>query len=132
MDPLTVKCTKCGSDRDPSWFSRDTRRRSWRTPWCKPCLRAAHRQRTTGLSPEAYEKLLADQGRCCGICRLAFDEDHPARVDRSRDGLVRGLLCARCKVGVSTFQDDVDRLRAAVGYLARRTADSQMTARKTY
>ena len=40
------------------------------------------------------------------------------RIDRTSDGAVRGLLCARCKVGVSTFQEDVGRMRWALEYLA--------------
>jgi hypothetical protein len=40
------------------------------------------------------------------------------RIDRAGDGRVRGLLCLRCEIGLSTFQGDVERLRAAVGYLA--------------
>lgn len=47
----------------------------------------------------------------------AFDADHPARIDRSAGGAVRGLLCPRCKVGVATFRDDVERLRSALEYL---------------
>jgi hypothetical protein len=122
MDQLTTqptkRCSKCGTDRDYSWFSRDWKRKDYRTAWCKPCLRAANRLRRTGISQAEFDRLLADQDGCCGICRAGFDDGHPARIDRAPDGRVRGLLCPRCKVGVSTFQGDVDRLRAAVGYVA--------------
>lgn len=120
MDRLTTKtirCTRCQTDLDRSCFPRDTRRRSWRTPWCRGCLRAAARLRRTGLTQEDYDRLLADQNGRCAICATPFDEDLPARIDRSSTGVVRGLLCPRCKVGLSTFRDDVGRLRAAVGYL---------------
>src|SRR5579863_4508276 len=120
---MPIKCTRCGVDRDPSWFSKDWRRRrnGHRTPWCKPCLRAASRLRRTGLTQEEFDKLLADHQGRCGICGVAFDDDHPPRIDRSDEGLVRGLLCARCKVALSTLQCDVDRLQAAVEYLGRVT-----------
>jgi hypothetical protein len=118
MDLIT--CTKCHEAHDPSWFSRDYRRRrkGYRTPWCKPCLRAAARLRRTGLTPEEFDRLLADQNGRCGICRGEFDEDHPERIDRSHDGTVRGLLCPRCKIALSTFQDDLERLKRAITYLA--------------
>jgi hypothetical protein len=61
--------------------------------------------------------MLAKQEGRCGICRELFDDDHPARIDRTADGTVRGLLCPRCRAGLSTFRDDADRVRAAVGYL---------------
>jgi hypothetical protein len=114
----TKRCSKCGTDRDRSWFSRDWKRKDFRTPWCKPCLRAAARQRRTGISQAEFDRLIAEQDGSCGICQAEFDAHHSARIDRAADGRVRGLLCPRCKVGVSTFQDDVERLRAAVGYLA--------------
>jgi hypothetical protein len=124
MDLIT--CTKCHEAHDPSWFSRDYRRRrkGYRTPWCKPCLRAAARERRTGVTQDEFDRLMADQNGCCGICPTVFEtgpNPDPAavpRIDRAGDGRVRGLLCPRCKIGLSTFQDDVDRLRAAVGYLA--------------
>jgi hypothetical protein len=117
MDLIT--CTKCHEAHDPSWFSRDYRRRrkGYRTPWCKPCLRAVNRLRRTGLTQKEFDQLMAEQNVCCGICQVEFDKDHPARVDRGQDGTVRGLLCARCKIGVSTFEDDADRLRRAAAYL---------------
>jgi hypothetical protein len=120
----TKRCSKCGTHRDRSWFSRDWKRKDFRTPWCKPCLRAANRLRRTGLAQDEFDQLLADQKGCYGICQAVFEtgpNPGPAapRIDSTPDGRVRGLLCARCKVGVSTFQDDVERLRAAVGYLQR-------------
>ncbi len=119
MDQLTSKCAKCNTLRDVSWFNFDARRRSGHTPWCKPCLRAAQRLHRTGLTAEEYLSLLARQGGRCGICRVEFGPDHPLRIDRTQTGTVRGLLCARCKVGVATFQEDAERLRGAVEYLSR-------------
>jgi len=118
----TKHCSKCGTNRDRSWFGRDWHRKDFRTPWCKPCLRAANRLRRTGISQPEFEAILHKQDRRCGICRTVFDAGPipgaaAPRIDRTADGRVRGLLCPRCKIGVSTFQDDVDRLRAAVVYL---------------
>ena len=78
------------------------------------------------VTSEQFDAMLREQQGRCGICRTPFATDHftpdPAalpKIDRSSDGTVRGLLCPRCKIALSTFQDDVDRLRAAVGYLER-------------
>jgi hypothetical protein len=119
----TKHCSKCGTDRDRSWFNRDWHRKDFRTPWCKPCMRAANRLRRTGITQPEFEAILHEQEGRCGICRTVFETGpNPgpatARIDRAADGRVRGLLCPRCKIGLSTFQDDLDRLRAAVGYLA--------------
>jgi hypothetical protein len=126
MDQLTARCTKCHTLRDVSWFNFDSRRLSGRTPWCKPCLRAAQRLHRTGLAPEEYLRLLREQDGKCGICGAAFGPDHPMRIDRTPSGVVRGLLCARCKVGVATFQEDVERLRGAVEHLSRLGGSSEV------
>jgi hypothetical protein len=70
--------------------------------WCSDeCQRAAAREgwlRTVyDISPEEYDRILAEQGGHCGICpkkpapgkSLAVDHDH-------KTGLVRGLLCFMC------------------------------------
>jgi hypothetical protein len=119
MDQLTAKCTKCNTLRDVSWFNFDGRRQSGHTAWCKPCLRAAQRLYRTGLTADEFENLLRQQEGKCGICPATFGPEHPMRIDRRQDGAVRGLLCARCKVGVNTFQEDVERIRGAVEYLSR-------------
>jgi hypothetical protein len=112
-----IKCTKCREERDESWYPTDNRRRSSRTPWCRGCLRNASRLRRTGLDQDAYDALWKCQENRCAICRVPFDDNCPARIDRNAGGAVRGLLCPRCKVGVATFREDVDHFRAAVEYL---------------
>lgn len=74
---------------------------------------------TYGLSLAEFNALLEQQDRLCGICRLAMekvaiDHDHTT-------GVVRGLLCNNCNVGLGMFNDDSARLLRAMEYLERRT-----------
>jgi len=70
---------------------------------------------------EQYEALEAKQEGLCAVCgrpsmrgekrlRLSVDHDHVT-------GLVRGLVCNKCNLGLGYFCDDVDVLRAAAAYL---------------
>ena len=69
---------------------------------------------------------IRDRGGLCAICgkaethlsrkgeitRLAIDHDHVT-------GAIRALLCHACNVGIGTFGDDPDLLRAAASYIER-------------
>ena len=84
------------------------------------------RLRSYGLTVEDYSGLLAAQHGVCALCgkpethlsrkgeitRLAVDHDHTT-------GAVRALLCHACNVGIGTFGDDPDLLRAAAAYIER-------------
>jgi hypothetical protein len=84
-------------------------------------------RRTFGLSAGQYEAMAEAQGHVCAICqrperspnlqtglprRLAVDHCHNSRR-------VRALLCTYCNTGLGSFEDDPDRLRAAIEYLER-------------
>jgi hypothetical protein len=75
------------------------------------------------LTPEDFKKLLRAQNNCCRICKddirgrskggylkANIDHDHVTKV-------VRGLLCARCNMGLGHFKDEIRLLAAAIVYL---------------
>lgn len=72
-----------------------------------------------GISVDDYDEMLLKQHGVCAICggycasgrRLAVDHCHET-------GRVRGLLCARCNIGLGFFdKDGGDLLLSAVEYL---------------
>lgn len=71
------------------------------------------------LTPEAYAGLLQTQGGACAVCRRAPTpgEDH-LHVDHDHaTGVVRGLLCFTCNVGLGNFEDNETWLETALAYL---------------
>lgn len=80
-----------------------------------------------GITVEDYERMLAEQGGTCAICR------RPERVHSKRKGAVRGLavdhchnskrvrglLCTHCNAILGQAQDSIDVLRAAIAYLKK-------------
>lgn len=70
-----------------------------------------------GLTPDDYEELMCRQQGRCAICqressRLYIDHCHVT-------GVVRGLLCLACNVGLGQFQDDPERISRAITYLTQ-------------
>ena len=87
------------------------------------CVRpeACHRQRRLkyDVTEAHYTAMLAAQGGCCAICKSpdprgkgAFHVDHDHGT-----GVVRGLLCTECNLGLGKFQDNIAFLQAAQVYL---------------
>lgn len=84
-----------------------------------------------GLTPESFEALLAKQGGGCAVCgtrtpgfkNKGWHVDHDHRccpgTKNSCGECVRGILCGPCNVGLGHFGDSVERLQAAISYLAR-------------
>jgi hypothetical protein len=85
-----------------------------------------HKLKKYGLTAEDYEHLIVQHNNCCAIChqpekkivngklrRLAIDHCHIT-------GVVRGLLCFQCNVGLGNFNDNWVLLDNASEYLMRR------------
>ena len=74
-------------------------------------------RRLYGISLEKYHEILEAQGGVCAIChthptktRLSVDHDH-------QTGVIRGLLCHRCNLGIGAFCDSHERFRRVIEYL---------------
>ncbi|KKN55448.1 hypothetical protein LCGC14_0582180 [marine sediment metagenome] len=72
-----------------------------------------------GISLEEYEEMFISQKGRCAICQgkqkhgsrlLAIDHCHLT-------GVVRGLLCHKCNIGLGLFDDDGALLARAIEYL---------------
>jgi hypothetical protein len=80
------------------------------------CGHLHERARRYGLSGrELAAKLKAASG--CEVCGKLTDDLH---VDHHhRTGIVRGLLCTQCNVGIGMLKEDPQIMRAAIDYLGR-------------
>jgi hypothetical protein len=83
-----------------------------------------------GLTLDAYQAMLEQQGGTCAICekpprdgrRLAVDHDHACCPgDKSCGACVRGLLCTTCNSWLGFYENESWRTRAQ-WYLAREIA----------
>jgi len=80
----------------------------------------AHRLKTMyGLNVENYNELFIKQCGRCAICgkhqaelKQALSIDHCHKT-----GKIRGLLCAKCNLGISNLGEDIENLRCAILYL---------------
>lgn len=84
--------------------------------------RRDHLLRKFGISPDDYDRMLAEQGGGCALCGkraedqtrystyLHIDHDHVT-------GRIRGLLCDQHNLLLGRFNDDPQILRKAAAYL---------------
>jgi hypothetical protein len=111
-------CSRCNEAKDPAEFYENVRHKDGRKRVCKDCHRDWHLRTSYGITPEIYKKLQSLNDGGCHICsnkntngkRLSVDHDHDT-------GLVRGLLCEDCNLGIGRFKDDEKRLAEAIFYL---------------
>lgn len=105
---------KSGSAPQKAWKARN------------PTWYREHRlSKDYGITYADYQMMLASQSGVCAICglreryRLPDGSLAPLVVDHDHatDG-VRGLLCRACNSALGLMEDDPERLRRAIKYLA--------------
>ena len=77
-----------------------------------------YRKYHTGCDTETYDRLNKEQGGKCAICGGVNDRGHSLCADHDhKTGLIRGLLCRTCNLGIGHLQDDPALLRKAADYI---------------
>ena len=82
-----------------------------------------HLKKTYNLTLEDFDIMLDEQGGVCKICGCeAYNERNAFReylvVDHCHDtGVVRGLLCSQCNIGLGSFNDNLSLVASATKYL---------------
>lgn len=137
----TKRCHgECGRELPIGSFPAIKRSSDGRHHWCYECIRRYKKQwaaehpgyhrkryleRTYGITLEQYASMIAAQDGKCAICGttdpggvkgglFAVDHDHETNE-------IRGLLCFHCNTGLGHFEDNTDRLEAALRYLQATT-----------
>jgi len=75
-----------------------------------------------GITQADYDRMLSEQGNRCAICRREFStRDHsksmPCLDHDHKTNKLRKLLCFRCNIGISQFDESPKHLRSAAEYL---------------
>lgn len=103
-------CRKCLSARQVAYYNRDlaSAQRYW---WERSIAKY-------GLTSETWNALFDSQGRKCAICGAQENGKKRFHVDHCHaTGVVRGILCTKCNVGIGALQDDPSVIRVALLYL---------------
>ncbi|WP_371929941.1 endonuclease domain-containing protein [Bradyrhizobium sp. CCGUVB1N3] len=84
---------------------------------CKDKRRITKLMMRYGLRPDQYDAMAKAQSYLCAICNksLKLYVDH-----HKASGVVRGLLCRDCNLGLGYFKESPDALSCAAKYLAER------------
>lgn len=82
---------------------------------------ASSRKSSYGITPAQFDAMITAQGNRCPICSIEFDgSPRQQHVDHCHEtGVVRGILCRDCNLGLGRFADNTANLQGAIEYLVR-------------
>jgi len=126
------RCSKCRERKNAEMFHVDRAKASGLASVCKKC-RALPVGKTKDevsevrrweriftkyrIRKEDYNAMFSKQGGCCAICQEPHKKLH---IDHCHNtGMVRGLLCSGCNLGLGHFRDNPKFMYAAIAYLSR-------------
>ena len=117
------RCYRCNEFKPLAAFNADASNSTGVGSRCKPChleykrKTGMNRVYKYGLSSADYLEMLEQQADLCAICGKA-DPAKALAIDHCHvTGVVRGLLCHNCNVGLGNFRDDDGLLYKAMEYL---------------
>ncbi len=80
--------------------------------------RYATLRRKYGIARAEFDRMRAEQGNKCAVCRVEFKELRFLHVDHDHElSVVRGLLCLHCNCALGHAKDSIERLEALAEYL---------------
>ena len=117
------QCKKCCYEQSTAWFKANPdKTREIHRVWKKAHPEGRylnHILQSYGLTESGYDALFLSQNGACAVCERPLKRlDSDTNVDHDhKTGLVRGLLCRSCNVGIGHLQDDPVLLRKAAEYV---------------
>lgn len=138
-------CKKCSLLKSLEDFTKLARGEFGRDTQCRDCkhLSEKHyyynsdkirknrtrqqRVRKYNLTDTEYQNMISRQNNCCAICLILLDDtidntntNIRPRIDHCHTtGIVRGILCGQCNVGLGHFYDNEESLLNAILYLRK-------------
>jgi hypothetical protein len=114
MEDLRRTAKERSSERQRAYYKANTAKMRERNKRNRKADPGKDRRRRYRISEEDYQRMVAVQGGRCAACgeaaELFVDHCHST-------GIVRGLLCHTCNVGLGQLKDRDDRLVAAIAYI---------------
>lgn len=112
-------CRLCGKTKSLSefYFRKDSN--EYRSE-CKTCTKERQRLKTTGWSPEDYERQWCLQEGKCAICGCTLNSSRYTKASADHDhktGKLRGILCSNCNTAIGLMKESPYRLECAIRYL---------------
>jgi len=76
-----------------------------------------YRCKQYGITPEDYDRMLAEQNALCAICRRPLGPRLQTIDHCHVSGKVRGIVHASCNLMIGNAGEDIEVLRGAIAYL---------------
>lgn len=121
-------CSKCKQSKDESEFNKKASASDGLAHWCRDCSKivrnnwyavsnkSSRRFKEYGITEQTYKQLLNKQNSRCAICKVVLGG--LTYIDHSHStGVVRGILCSSCNIGLGHFKDSPELLTEAKNYL---------------
>ena len=133
------RCSSCKEEKTAENFSTNSTLKDGLHNQCRPCKRKSisseakargkarstilNRFKWSGFTEEDFNKKLIEQEGKCAICKTSDPGKMGWQADHCHKTTIkRGLLCRKCNLGISYFNDDPIVLLEAIQYINNYTS----------